>query len=232
MTQKECHQAWNNMHDPNDPSKCCFRGPIFNPDKHIRETVLQYNLKHPEVPNHNKCDKEDKNTKTPPPPDLTEVSPPPKCSYTKISISSEKCDIQPDHPSQTSSTTSLQHHNITSNQDQTTPQKETIDSLIQFIENMETETMITPKVFMSKIQDGHLMRENQITEHMLPTQCQSVNTPKRSTLSTSQTLPKSEISTILTLQDTNIHVPKVCELTTAQNTDNIIKPSTFYRLQE
>ena len=126
--------------------------------------------------------------------------------------------MQPDYPSKTSSTTSLQHHNITSNQNQTTPQKETIDSLINYIENMETETMITPKVSMSKVQDGHLMRRNQIIQYMLPTQCQSSTNPK--------TIEN------FALQDTKIHVPKVCELKTVQNTDKIIKPSTFYRLQE
>ena len=112
MTQKECHQAWNNMYDPNDPNKCCSRGPIFNSDKHIREIVLQYNLKHPEVPKHS-TDKEDtyNTSKTPPPPDLTELPTPlPKCSYTKVSIPSEK-----------------------------TPQTTTIESLIKYIANMETD---------------------------------------------------------------------------------------------
>ena len=66
MTQKECHQAWNNMHDPSDPTKCCFRGPIFNPDKNIRENVLQYNLKHPEVPQHGSNDKDKTKPTTPP----------------------------------------------------------------------------------------------------------------------------------------------------------------------
>ena len=66
MTQKECHQAWNNMHDPSDPTKCCFRGPIFNPDKNIRENVLQYNLKHPEVPQHGSDDKDKTKPTTPP----------------------------------------------------------------------------------------------------------------------------------------------------------------------
>ena len=46
LTQKECHQQWRTIHDPNDPDKCPFRGPHFIQDKQIRENVLQYNLKH------------------------------------------------------------------------------------------------------------------------------------------------------------------------------------------
>ena len=47
MTQKECHQRWRTIHDPNEPEKCPFRGPEYIEDKQIRENVLQYNLKHP-----------------------------------------------------------------------------------------------------------------------------------------------------------------------------------------
>ena len=47
LTQKECHQQWRTIHDPNDPEKCPFCGPEYIEDKQIRENVLQYNLKHP-----------------------------------------------------------------------------------------------------------------------------------------------------------------------------------------
>ena len=46
LTQKECHQVWKTIHDPNDVKKCLFRGPEFITDKHIREKLLQYNLKY------------------------------------------------------------------------------------------------------------------------------------------------------------------------------------------
>lgn len=45
LTQKECHQAMKTMHDLDDPTKCCFRGPKYIADKHIKETGMQYNLK-------------------------------------------------------------------------------------------------------------------------------------------------------------------------------------------
>ena len=45
LTQKECHQAMKAIHDPDDPTKCCFRGPKYITDKHMKETVMQYNLK-------------------------------------------------------------------------------------------------------------------------------------------------------------------------------------------
>ena len=45
MTQKECHQAMKTLHDPDDPTKCCFRGPKYIAEKHVKETVMQYNLK-------------------------------------------------------------------------------------------------------------------------------------------------------------------------------------------
>ena len=44
MTQKECHQHWRDIHDPNDPDKCPFRGSQFIQDKQIQENVLQYNI--------------------------------------------------------------------------------------------------------------------------------------------------------------------------------------------
>ena len=47
-TQKECHQRWRTIHDPDDPEKCPFRSPEYIEDKRIRENLLQYNLKHPE----------------------------------------------------------------------------------------------------------------------------------------------------------------------------------------
>ena len=144
MTQKECHQTWNSMHDPNDPIKCCFRGQIFNPDKRIRETVLQYNLKHLEVPNYSLDKKEvPKNSKTTPPPDLSDLpTAKPKCSYTKVSIISErineKIDIETIPTIKTSPQRDLIKSNpnqpAQSNQNQTT----TIESLINFIENTET----------------------------------------------------------------------------------------------
>ena len=240
MTQKECHLAWNSMHDPNDPTKCCFRGPIFNPDKHIRETVLQYNLKHPEAPNHSNSDKEDtpKTIKTPLPPDLTEIStPPPKCAYSKMVIPSEK--HQPDHPPKTSSEKFIHQENSTS------PQKETIDSLIKYIENMETNTsrgtskgtdhtdlITTPKVFMSKIQDGHLMRGNHIIKNMFPNQCQPIIKSKGSSISTYPPFVRSEMHTTSSPSKMNIHVPKVSMSDTIQPSDDLIKPSMFYRLQE
>ena len=141
MTQKEYHQALNSIHDPNDPGKCCFRGPIFNPNKNIRETVLQYNLKHPEIPNHSSTKEgTPKVTKTPPPADLTEVStPPPQCSHTQISIPSETINMQHDHQNKTSTEISLQHDD--------SPTK-TIDSLIQYIENMETSTSLKTRKTM------------------------------------------------------------------------------------
>ena len=46
MTQKEYHQAWGFLHDPKDPNKCAFCGPRFMTDKHLQETVQQYNIKH------------------------------------------------------------------------------------------------------------------------------------------------------------------------------------------
>ena len=46
MTQKECHQAMKTIHDPDDPTKCCSRGPKYIADKHMKETIMQYNLKH------------------------------------------------------------------------------------------------------------------------------------------------------------------------------------------
>ena len=49
LTQKECHQVWKSIHDPNDVQKFPFRGPEYITDKHIREKVLQYNLKHPDT---------------------------------------------------------------------------------------------------------------------------------------------------------------------------------------
>ena len=44
MTQKEYHQAWGFLHDPKDPNECAFCGPRFMTDKHLQETVQQYNI--------------------------------------------------------------------------------------------------------------------------------------------------------------------------------------------
>ena len=67
-------------------------------------------------------------------------------------------------------------------QNQLAPQTNNIDSLINYVEHMETniclgidkenektEIMITPKVSLAKIQDDHLTKENHIIEYMLPT---------------------------------------------------------------
>ena len=141
MTQKECHQAWNNIHDPNDPNKFCFRGPIFTPDKNIRNIVLQYNLKHLEVPNHSSL-KEDisKTSKTSLPPDLAEISTPsPRCSYTKVAIPSEKINITHDNLATSPTETSHQQDSTKSNLSKTAPQADTIESLRKYIENKETD---------------------------------------------------------------------------------------------
>ena len=38
------------IHDPNDPNICCFRGAKFIEDKHMKEAIMQYNLKNPGPP--------------------------------------------------------------------------------------------------------------------------------------------------------------------------------------
>ena len=45
-TQKELHQWLRRIHEDDDPDNCCFRGPKYIKDKNIRESVMQYNLKH------------------------------------------------------------------------------------------------------------------------------------------------------------------------------------------
>ena len=145
MTQNECHQAWNSMHDPDDPNKYCFRGPIFNPDKNIRENVLQYNLKHPEVLNHSLDKKEapKKSKIPPPPPDLSDIpKEKPKYSYTKVSIPSERINEKIDIVTIPTIKKSPQQDLIKSNPNQPAQpnqnQTATIESLIKFIQNTET----------------------------------------------------------------------------------------------
>lgn len=46
MTQKEFQQAMKTIHDPDDPKKCCFRGLKYIANKYIKETLMQYILKH------------------------------------------------------------------------------------------------------------------------------------------------------------------------------------------
>ena len=75
--------------------------------------------------------------------------------------------------------------------------------------------MITPKISMAKTQDGYLMKEDQIIEYMFPNQC--------------KTSISSEIPTVSTLLP---NIPKVCMENEIPPTNKLIKPSTFYRLQE
>ena len=44
-TQKECHQSMKTLHNPDNPTKCCFRGPKYIVDNHMKEILMQYNLK-------------------------------------------------------------------------------------------------------------------------------------------------------------------------------------------
>ena len=95
-----------------------------------------------------------------------------------------------------------------------------------------TESMMTPKVFMSKIQDGNLIRGNHIIQRMFPNQCQPVINSISPTVFTSHPLIRSEIHTVSPPSNTSIHVPKVSMSDTIQPSDELIKPSMFYRLQE
>ena len=65
-TQKEIHEMMWKIHDPSDPQKCCFRGPKFIEDKHMRESIMQYNLKNPGQ--HRRNDKESTPTNNDVPP--------------------------------------------------------------------------------------------------------------------------------------------------------------------
>ena len=40
LTQKECHQAMKTIHNPEDPTTCCFFGPKHIADTHIKEMVM------------------------------------------------------------------------------------------------------------------------------------------------------------------------------------------------
>ena len=74
-SQKEVHEMLRQIHDPNDPHKCCFRGAKFIGDKHMREAVMQYNLKNPGPP--------------PPPTDLPQdTNPPSQPSFRKPTANS------------------------------------------------------------------------------------------------------------------------------------------------
>ena len=42
-TQKEIHECLRHVHDPSDPSKCCFRGVKFMSDKDMRTALMTYN---------------------------------------------------------------------------------------------------------------------------------------------------------------------------------------------
>ena len=75
--------------------------------------------------------------------------------------------------------------------------------------------MVPPKVSMSKIRDGELMKDDQIIEYMLPNQCQT-----------------STKTDIFTFTDTINHPPKINMTNDTPATDKLIKPSVFYRLQE
>ena len=59
------------------------------------------------------------------------------------------------------------------------------------------------------------MKEDQVIEYMFPNQC--------------KTSISSEIPTVYTLL---ANTPKVCMANEVPPTDKLIKPSTFYRLQE
>ena len=78
LTQKEAHQQMKTMHDPCNPDQCCFRGPKFIEDKHIRESIMQYNLKHPGPPNPSTPE-----TKVTPPPQPATI-PSPQMNSAKI----------------------------------------------------------------------------------------------------------------------------------------------------
>ena len=45
-TQKEIHECLKNIHDPSDPSKCCFRGSQYLSLKEMKETIKKYNTQH------------------------------------------------------------------------------------------------------------------------------------------------------------------------------------------
>ena len=152
LTQKECHQNWRNLHDPNDPTKCPFRGPTFITDKQIRERVLQYNIKHPLPPAATSTASTGNITKTTPPshPSL----PPPKASSVFSSdLSIDTSSHIDKHVLETPSTTNIN----TQNQDQVSP----IASLLRYIEanipSIDEKQLHRPQISMMSSQSSTTM---------------------------------------------------------------------------
>ena len=145
LTQKECHQVWKTIHDPNDVKKCPFRGPEFITDKHTREKVLQYNLKH-------------NGTKEL----LREIMKPPASAdlpSPAIKKTTFDLDTQDNLNNQKSTTPITNLHQpaikkTSINQDFT---EFPIDTMLEFIENMETDykdtSLHSPKVSMATIHE-------------------------------------------------------------------------------
>ena len=74
IIKKEIYEMMRKIYDPADPHKCCFRGPKFIEDKHMRESIMQYNLKNPGQ--HRRNDKEPTPTNNDVPPQRAHLSDP------------------------------------------------------------------------------------------------------------------------------------------------------------
>ena len=145
LTQKECHQVWKTIHDPNDVKKCPFRGPEFITDKHIREKVLQYNLKH--------NDSKEPSREVMKPPDSADL---PSSAIKKTTFDLDTQD----------NLNNQQNKNPVANLHQPAIKKTSIDqdftefpidTMLNFIENMERDhkdtSLHSPKVSMATIHE-------------------------------------------------------------------------------